>query len=100
MSDQANPASRPWRRFPRFSVQGMIVLVLAIGIWLGWLVRSARFQHEAVAAIRKAGGDVSYDWQWKDGSPIAGGQPFYPLWLVNNVGVDYFSSVVAVSCPP
>ena len=56
MTDQAKPVSRPWRRFLRFSVRGMIVVVLVIGGWLGWLVRSARIQREAVAAIEEAGG--------------------------------------------
>ena len=56
MTDQAKPVSRPWRRFLRFSVRGMIVLVLVIGGWLGWIVRSARIQREAVAAIEKSAG--------------------------------------------
>ena len=51
----ANPASRPLRRFLRFSVRGMIVLVLLIGCWSGWLVRSARIQREAVAATLVGG---------------------------------------------
>jgi hypothetical protein len=50
------PVSRTWRRFLRFSVQGMIVVLLLVGGWLGWLVRSARIQREAVAAITTAGG--------------------------------------------
>jgi hypothetical protein len=36
--------SRPWRRYLRFSVRGLIVLVLLIGAGLGWTVRSARIQ--------------------------------------------------------
>ena len=35
------PFSRPWRRFLRFSVRGTIGIVLIIGVWLGWFVRSA-----------------------------------------------------------
>ena len=42
MTDQAKPTPRPWRRFLRFSVRGMIVVVLVIGGWLGWVVRSAQ----------------------------------------------------------
>ncbi len=34
----AGPVSRTWRRFLRFSVRGLIVLVLFVGVWLGWLV--------------------------------------------------------------
>ena len=44
MNDQARPVSRPWRRFLRFSVRGMIVLALVIGGCLGWVARSARIQ--------------------------------------------------------
>ena len=54
MTDQAKPISRPWRRLLRFSVRGMIVVVLVIGGWLGWIVRTApTIQREAVAAIEK-----------------------------------------------
>jgi hypothetical protein len=54
----AGPVSRPWRRYLRFSVRGLIVVVLLMGAWLGSIVRSARIQREAVAAIRKVGGRV------------------------------------------
>jgi internalin A len=60
MIDQTNAVSHPWRRYLRFSVRGLIVLVLMIGLGLGWLVRSARIQREAVAAINRAGGSVHY----------------------------------------
>ncbi len=64
MTDQAVPVSRPWRRFLRFSVRGMIVVVLLIGIGLGWIVRAirgARIQRDAVLAIKNAGGFVQYN---------------------------------------
>jgi hypothetical protein len=57
----ADPVSHPWRRFLRFSVRGMIVLVLVIGAGLGWIVRNAHIQRDAVAAIKSAGGRVYYD---------------------------------------
>jgi hypothetical protein len=88
MTDQANPASRPWRRFLRFSVRGMIVLVLVIAGWLGWLVRSARIQREAVAAIERFGGRVSYDWEWNNETSIPGRKPWAPIWLMDLIGVD------------
>jgi len=37
----AGTVSRSWRRYPRFSVRGLIVLVLAIGAKMGWILRSA-----------------------------------------------------------
>ncbi len=53
MPDQVKTVARPWRRFVRLSVRGLIVLVLVIGAGLGWMVRQAHIQREAVAAIRK-----------------------------------------------
>jgi hypothetical protein len=77
-------------------VRGLIVFVLAIGVWLGWLVRGARIQGDAVAAIEKNGGGVGYSWEWRDGNRIPGGKPCAPRWLVELVGVDYFGHVTAV----
>ncbi len=88
----AEPVSRPWRRFLRLSVRGLIVLVLVIGAWLGWLVRSARIQREAVVAIEDAGGAVSYDWDRMSGN-VSVGRPWAPEWLVDLIGVDYFGHV-------
>lgn len=50
--------SLPWQRLLRPSVRGLIVLVLVVGAGLGWLVRCAQIQREAVAAIQNAGGLV------------------------------------------
>ncbi len=94
MNDQAKPASCPWRRFLRFSVRGLIVLVLAIGASLGWIVRSARIQHDAVAAIETdGGGEVAYDWDRGAGTTDFRGKPPVPRWLVDLVGIDYFGRV-------
>ena len=92
MADQANSIRGPWRRFLRFSVRGMIVLVLVIGAGLGWIVRSASIQREAVAAIEKAGGGVFYDWHWNNVKLIPAGPTWAPRWAVDLIGEDYFRS--------
>src|SRR5262245_30946246 len=58
-----------WRARARLSIRGLIILVLVLGGGLGWVVRHAQIQHDAVAAIRGAGGSVWYNWQWKNGRP-------------------------------
>ncbi len=88
--------ARPWRRFLRFSVRGLILLALVIGAGLGWIVRSARIQREAVAAITASGGSVKYDWQENEQTLVAAGKPWAPEWLVDLVGVDYFGHVTTV----
>ena len=92
----AGPVSRPWRRFLRFSVRGLIVLVLVIGAGLGWIVHQAHVQRDAVAAIQKAGGSVRYDWEWSIGKYFRDGKPWAPRWLVDLIGVDYFGHVTRV----
>jgi internalin A len=96
MTDHVNSVSRPWRRFLRFSVRGMIVLVLIVGVWLGLLVRSAHIQRDAVTAIRRSGGSVNYDWEWSNGKSIVGGKPWAPRWFADPIGVDYFGHVTYV----
>jgi Leucine-rich repeat (LRR) protein len=91
------PALHPCRRFLRFSVRGLIVVVLVIGAGLGWIVREAHIQRDAVAAIVKAGGRVGYDWDFSDAKPVPGRNRWAPKWLVDRVGVDYFSRVTKVS---
>jgi hypothetical protein len=89
--------ARSWRKCLRFSVRGLIVLVLFIGVGLGLMVRSAHMQREAVASIRNDRGDVGYDWGVKNGNPIAGKRPWAPKWLTDLLGVDYFGHAVEVS---
>ena len=49
------------------SVRALLVLILVVGLWLGWVVHKAREQREAVAALQKFGGFVHYDWEFVNG---------------------------------
>ena len=80
----------------RLSLRLLMLLVLTLGGGLGWAVRTATIQREAVAVIQGAGGRVWYSWEFKDGKPISNGRPWWPGWLVDRVGVDYFGPVVMV----
>ena len=94
----AGPTLRHWRRFLRFSVRRLIALVLVVGVGLGWMVRQAHIQREAVAAIKDAGGSVWYDWEWHNGRKFPG-KPWAPEWLIRAVGVDFFGRVACVTYP-
>ena len=87
MSD--GPVLRHWRRLLRFSMRSLIILVLVIGGGMGWLVRSARLQRAAVAAITSAGGTVEYDWQ----ASGAAAPSWLSGWLAEHLGTDYFGHV-------
>jgi hypothetical protein len=92
--------SRSWRSYLRFSLRGIIVLVLLVGVWLGWFVRGARVQRDDVAAIRRAGGWVAYELEQKNPSVVTWASVPMPGWLVNVIGVDFFSHVTAIGLPP
>jgi hypothetical protein len=76
-----------------------------MGAGLGWVVRSARIQREAVQAITRAGGWVKYEWEWTVGNAgrglptndVPGGKPWAPQWLVDLIGVDFFSHATNAS---
>ncbi len=89
---------RTWRQRLRFrlSVRALMVLVLILGVWMGWVVRRARVQREVVAAIRQAGGEVRYDSD-SDIDIEPKRRIWAPRWLVDSLGIDYFSSVDYVS---
>ncbi len=53
MADPASSVRLPWRRFLRFSVRGLIVLVLVIGGCLGWIVRAHEFSARRSRNSRK-----------------------------------------------
>jgi hypothetical protein len=84
-------------RWFRTSTRGLIVLVLIIGAWLGWLVRGAHTQRDAVAAIKNSGGGVAYDWQMRNGKYNPAGKPWAPNRLTELIGIDYFCHVTDVS---
>lgn len=91
------PASHPWRRYLRFNVRVLIVFVVVIGVGLGWTVRNAHIQRDAVVAIKNAGGSVSYDWERNNRKGTSAGKPCAPPWLVDLIGVDYFGHVTGVA---
>jgi internalin A len=75
-------------------------LVLLIGGGMGWMVRSARVQRDAVAALERTHSAVFYNWQRARVGRFSGfkldAAPPWPRWLVDRLGVDYFGHVVEV----
>jgi hypothetical protein len=81
-------------RYVRISVRAFIVVVLAMGAGLGWIVRRSHVQRDAVVAITKAGGLVEYEWEIH--STNIKPKPWWPKCLMEWVGVDHFGNVVYV----
>ena len=92
-----DPSPKSWRHRLRFSVRGLVILVLVVGAGLGWIVHGAHVQRDSVAAIQRAGGTALYDWQFKDGKAVRNGKPSVLTWLVERIGADYFHNVTYVA---
>jgi hypothetical protein len=85
------------RRRYRFRLRTLLLIVLVVAIWLGWKVERARTQIRAIDAVRKAGGWVEFDYDYKDDVYTPGGKPRMPEWLVNAIGVEYFREIQRVN---
>jgi hypothetical protein len=85
------------RRRPSLGLRESMLLVLCLGLWLGWQARLARQQREAVAAIEEYGGFVRFDWESVDGKPVPGAAPRAPGWLRRAIGDHYFQEVAEVN---
>ena len=79
--------THPKRRFFRYSLRTLMLVVTVFCIWMGITAKRAREQRQAVEAIREVGGFVYHEHQM---------HPSYspsPKWLLRLIGEDYFSSV-------
>jgi hypothetical protein len=85
------------RRRLSLSLRGSLLLVLGLGLWLGWQARLVREQRQAVAAIKAYGGFVRFDWEFVDGKLAPGAAPRAPGWLRRSIGDDYFQEVAEVN---
>ncbi len=87
----------PRRRFFRYSLRTLLLVVTVFCIWMGITVKRARDQERAVATIEDVGGSVLYDYQIASPSPFPPGpSPPGPKWLRDLIGIHYFDSVAAV----
>ena len=88
----------PVRRGFVLTIRSAMLLVLLSGLWMGWRVNRANDQRRAVAAIRRAGGGISYSYPflvWK-GYRNPNARPWAPAWLRHWLGDEFFQEVLSV----
>ncbi len=96
------PIPPPRRRWFRVTLRSLMILILLIGGAIGWALHTARQQREAIAAVRAAGGQITYDYQSEFILTGPGGtrsprtEPTAPRWLRSWLGDELFQSVRTV----
>jgi hypothetical protein len=82
------------RRWYQFSLRTLLIFTAIVALACGWLatkIEEKRREREAVEAIIKLGGDVTYDYQYTYSR-----EPSGPIWLTNLLGESFFDDVVDV----
>ena len=104
-TEQRQPDSPPLkRRFFRYSLRTLMLVVTVFCVWLGVTAKRARDQRSAVEVIEALGGEVEYEHEPKrtpyEGGFIVWGNPNTvnrappgPEWLRGLIGDEYFFSV-------
>src|SRR5262245_13877812 len=97
-SGQSNRPATPGRRWLRFSLKTVFVLVTLYCIWLAGVTIRAREQQRAILRIQELHGVVAFAFEldpkgnWHD-KP----QQFVPAWIRNALGEDYFRRAIVAS---
>lgn len=90
----------PRRRWFRFSLRTLLLLVTVLGVWLGLHMQAVRRQKESIAAIKNIGGWCYYDFQDRSAQQLepdlAATSPL-PGWLCNLFGNDFFHNITDIN---
>ncbi len=81
---------KPRRRWLRFSLRSLLLLVVVVAIPLGWKVNRARNQVQVVAELEKLNAWFKYDYEIRKTEPG-------PKWLIDRLGKEYFVEVIQVT---
>lgn len=97
MTTTGPATSNPRRRRRALSIRLLMLVIVAIGLFLGWMVNRARTQARAVARIGALGGYVNYEFIFLGMSPMKVRARVPGLaWLQRRIGDEYFQVVTSV----
>jgi hypothetical protein len=93
------PGSRQPRGWLSFSVRTLLIVTTLFGVWMGLRVNAACRQEQGVAAIRKLGGWVQYDYEHdpQTGNRIPAAKSWVPKPILDRTGPDLFHDVVHIN---
>ncbi len=97
-SSQSGQPAPNKRRWLRFSLKTIFVLVTLYCVWLAIVTLQAHKQQRAVKRIQALHGAVAFAFELDEkGNWKQNPQPFVPAWIRNALGEDYFRRVAIVN---
>ena len=89
---------KPRRRFFRYSLRTLLIVVTVFCVWVAMESSRARRQQAAVERVYELGGDIFFGYRFTaERRPVSDPLENIPDWLVKAVGEDYFRRVVTVN---
>ena len=96
-SHNANPKTTKPRRWFRFRLRTLLVMITLLSVplgWVGWELDQRRREQATIVWVEEMGGSVGYDYEDATNNSTPPG----PAWLREIVGIDFLSDVDQVNC--
>ncbi|MEZ6072837.1 MAG: hypothetical protein R3C10_21880 [Pirellulales bacterium] len=98
MNTSTENAAKPRRRWFRFSLRTLLIVMILFAVWCGNASYKAQRQKRALEALGKLDLRIHFDYQKRgSGGYSTKSQLPGPEWLSRLIGEDYFRDVVEVS---
>jgi hypothetical protein len=83
-------------RLPKFqfSLRTLLIVMTAVCLYLAAQFQWAREQREAVEAVRRASGNVYYDYEGLTKSHSGRSESWAPKWAIDRLGIDFFHTAI------
>ena len=91
---RSDDGARRWRLRGGLRLWTLLVMLMVLGVWLGFHVKLSRDQQRGVAAIKKLGGTAHYTYQLSESGYDSTTEPPLPAWIWKWVGEDFFWRVM------